>query len=184
MKMSQKVSENTLNDFRVEYSPLRVANRPVEDAHTSFTRDMLRQSDSTFLPVSALTTTLIGSASPASFRASKSALSEAPWAGMSIVLLRKILRHDIWHHGIIGRAKISITLSKLSILHKWIVPNCKSILNKSVNKKDSLNVASRAYAMDVHNELGRAKSLRELNWTGTRDENDLVYERQKEDVLI
>ncbi|MEQ9693001.1 TauD/TfdA family dioxygenase [Shimia sp. SDUM112013] len=155
------------------------------DLHTlNLQSNMLWHSDSTFLPVPALTNILIGRVIPSSGGNTELASTRAAWADMPENLKNKIRDRGIWHHYAVSRAKISEELSKLPMFHKWPAQHWKAVLQNPVNKKESLYVASHAYAVDGYNELESEELLEELIGFCTQDDYAYSHAWQEGDVLI
>ena len=155
------------------------------DLHTlNLQSNMLWHSDSTFLPVPALTNILIGRVLPSSGGATELASTRAAWAEMPEVLRDKIRGRGISHHYSISRAKISEELSKLPMFHKWPAQRWKAVLTNPVNGKDSLYIASHAYAVDGYDEAESAALLEELMNFCTQDRYVYRHDWKENDVLI
>lgn len=155
------------------------------DQHTLHLKsNMLWHSDSTFMPVPALTNILIGRVIPSTGGATQLASTRSAWADMPEMLKAKIRDRGIWHHYAVSRAKISETLAKLPMFHKWPAQHWRAVLRNPINKKESLYLASHAYAVDGYNELESEKLLEEL--IGFCTQKDYVYSHdwQAGDVLI
>ena len=155
------------------------------DLHTlNLKTNMLWHSDSTFLPVPALTNILISRIAPSSGGATELASTRAAWAEMPEALRDKIRGRGISHHYATSRAKISEELAKLPMFHKWPSQHWKAVLTNPVNGKESLYIASHAYAVDGYDEAEGKALLDELMAFCTQDRFVYRHDWRENDVLI
>lgn len=119
------------------------------DLHTlNLKANMLWHSDSTFLPVPALTNILIARVVTPTGGQTELASTRAGWADMPEALKARIRGRALWHRYSHSRARISPELAKLPMFHKWPDQLWKAIWTNPVNQKEALYIASHAFAVD------------------------------------
>lgn len=119
------------------------------DLHTlNLKANMLWHSDSTFLPVPALTNILIARIVTESGGQTQFASTRAGWADMPEDLKSRIRGRGIWHRYAQSRIKISPELAKLPMFHKWEDQHWKSVWTNPSNGKEALYIASHSFAVD------------------------------------
>lgn len=155
------------------------------DLHTlNLQSNMLWHSDSTFMPVPALTNILVGRVVTSTGGATELASTRAAWREMPAKLADRIRGHAIWHHYATSRAKISESLAKLPMFHKWPAQKWKSVLTNPLNHTESLYIASHAYAVEGYSEEESRTLLEELTAFCTQDRYTYSHRWQTGDVLI
>lgn len=155
------------------------------DLHTlNLQSNMLWHSDSTFMPVPALTNILVGRVVTSTGGATELASTRAAWREMPAMLADKIRGRAIWHHYATSRAKISEALSKLPMFHKWPAQKWKAVLTNPLNHTESLYIASHAYDVEGYSEEESRTLLEELTAFCTQDRYTYSHRWQTGDVLI
>lgn len=155
------------------------------DLHTlNLQSNMLWHSDSTFMPVPALTNILVGRVVTSTGGATELASTRAAFRDMPARLSDKIRGRAIWHHYATSRAKISETLAKLPMFHKWPAQKWKAVLTNPLNHTESLYIASHAYAVEGYSEEESRTLLEELTAFCTQDRYTYSHRWQTGDVLI
>ncbi len=146
--------------------------------------NMLWHSDSTFLPVPALTNILVGRVVTSSGRATELALTRTSWRKMPEKLAAKFRDRAVWRYFAISRVKVSATLAKLPLFHNWPAQNWKLGLTNPLNRTESLYIASHAHAVEGYSEEESQSLLDELPAFCTQDQFIYKHLWQKGDVLI
>jgi alpha-ketoglutarate-dependent 2,4-dichlorophenoxyacetate dioxygenase len=155
------------------------------DLHTlNLKANMLWHSDSTFLPVPALTNILIARVVTTEGGATELASTRAAWAEMPEALKARIRGRGIRHHYAESRARISPELAQLEMFHKWPETRWNAIWRNPVNGREALYIASHARAVDgLDAEEGR-QLLDELMEFCTQPRFVYSHQWQEGDVLI
>lgn len=119
------------------------------DLHTlNLKANMLWHSDSTFLPVPALTNILVARVVTSEGGATELASTRAAWAEMPEALRARIRGRGITHHYAQSRARVSPELAQLPMFHKWPATRWNSLWTNPVNGRESLYIASHAQRID------------------------------------
>lgn len=155
------------------------------DLHTlNLKANMLWHSDSTFLPVPALTNILIARVVTTEGGATELASTRAAWAEMPEALRARIRGRGIRHHYAESRMRISPELAQLPMFHKWPETCWNSIWANPVNGREALYLASHARAVDgLEPPEGRAL-LDELITFCTQPRFVYAHQWRVGDVLI
>lgn len=155
------------------------------DLHTlNLKSNMLWHSDSTFLPVPALSNMLVARVVTETGGQTELASTRAGWADMPEALKSRIRGRGIWHRYAHSRAKISKELAKLPMFHKWDDQCWKSVWTNPANGQEALYIASHAFAvegMDAEEALELIDSL--MNWV-TQPEYVYSHTWNVGDVLV
>lgn len=164
-----------------------------EDGSTSDEMDLktlglkanfLWHSDSTFLPVPALTNLLIGRVVTNSGGATELASTRAAWAAMPDELKSRIEGRGIWHRYSHSRKKISAELAALPMFHKWPDQHWKAVWENPVNQREALYIASHAFKIDGYDEAESQELLDELMDFCTQPEFVYSHQWSVGDVLL
>lgn len=155
------------------------------DLHTlNLKANMLWHSDSTFLPVPALTNILIARIVTETGGQTEFASTRAGWADMPEDLKSRIRGHGIWHRYAQSRARISPELAKLPMFNKWEDQRWNSVWTNPVNGKEALYIASHAYAVDGMDPTEGAALIDALTEYVTRPEYVFSHTWNVGDVLV
>ncbi len=160
----------------------------VQDATDLKTLDLkanfLWHSDSTFLPVPALTNILIARVVTHEGGATELASTRAAWAEMPEALKARIRGRGIWHRYSHSRAKISPELATLAKFNKWSDQHWQSVWTNPANGREALYIASHAFRVDGYDDTESEALLEELTEFATRPEFLYRHQWQVGDVLI
>lgn len=146
--------------------------------------NFLWHSDSTFLPVPALTNILIGRVATTEGGATELASTRAAWAAMPADLKRRIEGRGIWHRYSHSRAKISPELAALPMFNKWPDQHWNAVWRNPVNGREALYIASHAFRVDGYDEAESEALLDELTAFCTQPEFVYSHRWVPGDVLI
>ncbi len=124
--------------------------------------NFLWHSDSTFLPVPALTNLLIGRVVTNSGGATELASTRAAWTALPANLKSRIEGRGIWHQYSHSRRKISPELAALPMFNKWPDQHWNAVWKNPVNGREALYIASHAYKIDGYDEAESQVLLDEL----------------------
>lgn len=141
-------------------------------------------SDSTFMPMPALTNIITPRVITSTGGATELASTRAAWAAMPEPLKAKIRGRGIWHKYSHSRARISPELATLPMFHKWPAQHWKSVWKNPVNGQEALYIASHAFWVDGYDAAESQALLDELIAFCAQDE--FVYSHQWKigDVLL
>ncbi len=165
----------------------------MEDGKTSGEMDLktlnlksnfLWHSDSTFLPVPALTNILVARVVTTEGGATELASTRAAWAEMPEELKAKIRGRGIWHRYSHSRRKISEELSKLPMFNKWPDQHWRAVWANPVNGREALYLASHAFAVDGYDEAEGEALLAELTEFCTQPRYVYSHRWRVGDVLL
>ncbi len=155
------------------------------DLHTLHLKsNMLWHSDSTFLPVPALTNILIGRVITQTGGATELASTRAGWADMPEHLRAKIRDTGLWHRYSHSRARISPELAKLPMFHKWPDQLWRAVWTNPVNGREALYIASHAFMVEGMDQEAGATLIDELTTFVTQPQYVYSHKWQADDVLI
>lgn len=155
------------------------------DLHTlNLKANLLWHTDSTFLPVPALTNTLVARVVTSTGGATELASTRAAWAEMPEALKSRIRGRGIWHHFSQSRKRISPELAKLPQFHRWPAQHWKAVWTNPVNGREALYIASHSYAIDGLDEAESAALLDELMAFCTQPRFVYAHRWSVGDVLI
>ena len=155
------------------------------DLHTlNLKANMLWHSDSTFLPVPALTNILIARVVTTEGGATELASTRAAWAEMPEALKARIRGRCIRHHYAESRARISPELAQLEMFHKWPETRWNAVWKNPVNGREALYIASHARAVDGLDAAESRKLLDALMDFCTQPRFVYSHRWQVGDVLI
>ena len=146
--------------------------------------NFLWHSDSTFLPVPALTNILVGRIVTTEGGATELASTRAAWAEMPEELKAKIRDRGIWHRYSHSRRKISEELAKLPMFNKWPDQHWNAIWKNPVSGQEALYLASHAFAVDGYGEAEGEALLAELTDFCTQPRYVYAHRWQVGDVLL
>lgn len=119
------------------------------DLHTlNLKSNMLWHSDSTFLPVPALTNILTARVVTKTGGATELASTRAAWADMPEALKSRIRDCAFWHRYAHSRARISPDLARLPMFNKWPDQLWRAVWRNPVNGQEALYIASHAFAVE------------------------------------
>ena len=155
------------------------------DLHTlNLKANMLWHSDSTFLPIPALTNILIGRVVTEEGGQTELASTRAGWADMPERLKSQLCEAGFWHRYSHSRARIDPELAKLPMFNKWPDQLWRAVWRNPVNGEDALYIASHAYAVEgMEPEKGAALIDEALDWV-TQEAYVYAHTWQPGDVLI
>ncbi|MCU4652717.1 TauD/TfdA family dioxygenase [Roseibacterium sp. SDUM158016] len=165
----------------------------LEDGTTSGEMDLktlnlktnfLWHSDSTFLPVPALTNILVARIVTTSGGATELASTRAAWAEMPEALRARIAGRGIWHRYSHSRKKISEELSRLPMFNKWPDQHWSAVWTNPVNGREALYLASHAFAVDGYDAAEGEALLAELTDFCTQDRYVYSHRWAVGDVLL
>ena len=165
----------------------------LEDGSTSGEMDLktlnlkanfLWHSDSTFLPIPALSNILVARIVTTEGGATELASTRAAWADMPEGLRSRIEGRGIWHRYSHSRKKISEELSRLPLYTKWPDQHWRAVWPNPVNGREALYIASHAYLVDGLDEAESEALLEELTAFCTRPEYVYSHIWEVGDVLL
>ncbi|WP_254448984.1 TauD/TfdA family dioxygenase [Thalassococcus sp. S3] len=149
-------SRNAGDPFRVpEVSNILSDGRTSDemDLHTlNLKANMLWHSDSTFLPVPALTNILIARVVTETGGQTELASTRAAWSDMPETLKSRIRDRGFWHRYAHSRARISPELAKLDMFQKWPDQLWRAVWTNPVTGQEALYIASHAFAVEGMDE--------------------------------
>lgn len=155
------------------------------DLHTlNLKANFLWHTDSTFLPVPALTNTLVARVVTSTGGATELASTRAAWAAMPESLKDRIRDRGIWHHFSQSRARISPELAALPQFHRWPAQHWKAVWKNPRNGREALYIASHAQLVDGLDETESRALLEDLTAFCTRPEFVYAHHWSVGDVLI
>jgi alpha-ketoglutarate-dependent 2,4-dichlorophenoxyacetate dioxygenase len=155
------------------------------DLHTlNLKANLLWHSDSTFLPVPALTNTLIARVVTSQGGATELASTRAAWAAMPEDLKARIRGRGISHHYAQSRARVSPELAKLPQFHRWPAQRWKSVWTNPVNRREALYIASHSFAVDGLDEAASAALIDDLIGFCTQPQFVYAHRWQVGDLLV
>ena len=146
--------------------------------------NMLWHSDSTFLPVPALTNILISRVVTTEGGATELASTRAAWADMPDAMRARIEGRGIWHHYAHSRAKISPALAEMPMFNKWPETHWNAIWKNPVNDREALYLASHARRVDGYSVTEGQDLLAELTAFCTQPAYVYAHHWQVGDVLL
>ncbi|MEX0364575.1 MAG: TauD/TfdA dioxygenase family protein, partial [Ruegeria sp.] len=155
------------------------------DLHTlNLKSNMLWHSDSTFLPVPALTNILTARVVTKTGGHTELASTRAGWADLPERLKAQVRDTGFWHHYAHSRARISPELAKLPMFHKWPDQLWRAVWSNPVNGREALYIASHAYAIEGMDADAGAALIDELTEFVTQPPYVYSHKWQVGDVLI
>lgn len=155
------------------------------DLHTlQLKSNQLWHTDSTFLPVPALSNILIAEVVTESGGETELASTRAAWRNMPEALKAPFRDASLWHSYSHSRAKISEELLKLHIISKWSDQRWKAVWINPVNGREALYIASHAYRIEGRDEIESARLIDEAIAFCTQPEFVYRHRWQVGDVLI
>lgn len=155
------------------------------DLHTlQLKSNQLWHTDSTFLPVPALSNILIAEIVTESGGETELASTRAAWRDMPEALKAPFrdasLRHSYGH----SRAKISKELLNLHLINKWSDQSWKAVWVNPVNGREALYIASHAYRIEGRDEDESTRLIDEAVAFCTQPQYVYSHRWQVGDVLI
>lgn len=155
------------------------------DLHTlNLKANMLWHTDSTFLPVPALSNILAAKIVPPSGGATELASTRAAWADMPEDLKSRIRGKRVWHNQSHSRARLSAELAALPMFNRW-EPQCwPAVWTNPANGLEALYVASHAYQVEGIERDESQELIDELIAFCTRPEYVYSHSWTVGDVLI
>jgi alpha-ketoglutarate-dependent 2,4-dichlorophenoxyacetate dioxygenase len=155
------------------------------DFHTlNLKANMLWHADSTFLPVPALANILIGRVVTQGDGMTELASTRAGWADMPEALKAQIRGRGVRHHLSVSRRRISETLAKDPIFHKWPAQHWKAVWANPVTGEEALYLASHAFGVDGLDEADAMALIDELIAFVTQPAYVYTHHWRPGDVLI
>ena len=175
----------------VEFEVSAVSNEDgdgVFDADSLRTLDlqanMLWHTDSTFLPTPALVNILTATVLPTSGGQTELASTRVGWDEMSDAMKEHFQDAILWHRLSHSRSRISPELARLGKMTRWPDRPWTALWKNPVNGKDSLYIASHAFAIEGKGHEEGQKIIDEATEFCTRPENVYSHNWQIGDVLI
>lgn len=155
------------------------------DLHTlNLKSNMLWHTDSTFLPVPALTNILIGRVVTQTGGATELASTRAGWADMPEDMRAQIRGKGLWHRFSHSRARISPDLAKLPMFHKWPDQLWHAVWTNPVNGREALYIASHAFMVEGMDQDAGATLIDDLTTFVTQPQYVYSHQWRPGDVLI
>jgi len=145
--------------------------------------NQLWHTDSTFLPVPALSNVLTAKVVTAEGGETEFASTRAAWADMPASLRERVRDALIWHRFSHSRARISAELAQLPKFTKWPDQLWPAIWKNPVNGAEALYIASHAFAVEGLPEAEGAALIDDLIAFCTRDKYVYTHKWQVGDVL-
>jgi alpha-ketoglutarate-dependent 2,4-dichlorophenoxyacetate dioxygenase len=146
--------------------------------------NMLWHTDSTFLPVPALTNIAIARVMPDAGGATEFASTRAAFADLPAARRHELRRLRLWHRYAHSRAQISAELAALPMFNKWPDQLWPAVWKNPVNAKEAIYIASHAFTVDGMDDDDGAAMIRELIEWCTRPEYVYAHHWRVGDVLI
>ncbi len=155
------------------------------DLHTlNLKSNMLWHSDSTFLPVPALTNILIGRVVTETGGQTELATTRAAWQDMPEDLKAQVRDRGLWHRYSHSRARISPELAKLPKFNKWPDQLWRAVWKNPHNGREALYIASHAFAVEGLPADEGTKLIDELLSFATQPEYVFSHTWNVGDVLV
>jgi alpha-ketoglutarate-dependent 2,4-dichlorophenoxyacetate dioxygenase len=146
--------------------------------------NQLWHTDSTFLPVPALSNILTARVVTTEGGETAFASTRAAWADMPAELCERVRGQSMWHRFSHSRARISAELAMLPKFTKWPDQLWPAIWRNPVNGAEALYIASHAFAVDGMPAAEGAAQIDELIAFCTQDEYVYTHKWQVGDALI
>ncbi|RBI85945.1 TauD/TfdA family dioxygenase [Rhodosalinus halophilus] len=146
--------------------------------------NMLWHTDSTFLPVPALTNILVARVVPSEGGATELASTRAAFAAMSPERQDQLRRLRLRHRYSHSRAQISPELAELPMFNKWDDQVWPAVWRNPVNGAEAVYVASHACAVEGMDAAEGRALIAELIEACTRPEFVYAHRWRPGDVLI
>jgi alpha-ketoglutarate-dependent 2,4-dichlorophenoxyacetate dioxygenase len=146
--------------------------------------NQLWHTDSTFLPVPALSNILTARVVTTTGGETEFVSTRAAWAEMPEALRARIRGRAIWHRYSHSRARISAELARQPHITKWPDTLWRSIWTNPVNGAEALYIASHAFAVEGMDAAEGAALIDELIAFCTRPGTVYGHRWQVGDVLI
>lgn len=146
--------------------------------------NQLWHTDSTFLPVPALSNILIARVVTGEGGETEFASTRAAWADMSESLRSRIRNRLIWHRFSHSRARISAELARQHQFTKWPDQCWRAVWRNPVNGAEALYIASHAFRVEGLPETEGAALIDALIAFCTRPEYVYSHKWLEGDVLI
>ena len=146
--------------------------------------NMLWHTDSTFLPVPALTNIATARIVPSEGGATEFAGTRAAFRDLPPARQSELREMRLWHRYAHSRAQISARLARLPMFNKWEDQLWPALWRNPVNGLEAIYVASHAFAVDGMDDEAGAETIRELIETCTRPEYVYTHRWRVGDVLI
>lgn len=129
------------------------------DLHTlNLKANMLWHTDSTFLPVPALSNILTAKIVPSSGGNTELASTRAAWADMPESLKKQIRGRTVWHNQSHSRRRLSEELAALPMFNRWEPQHWQAIWKNPATGEEALYIASHAYRIEGM-EAGESQML-------------------------
>ncbi|MEM8653389.1 MAG: TauD/TfdA family dioxygenase, partial [Pseudomonadota bacterium] len=110
--------------------------------------NMLWHTDSTFLPIPALSNILVARVLPSSGGATELASTRTGWADLPEHMKERFRHAIIWHRLSHSRSKISAELAALPMMNRWPDRPWKAVWTNPITGEDALYIASHAFAIE------------------------------------
>lgn len=174
--------------FRIPQVSNLLANGEVTsemDLHTlQLKSNQLWHTDSTFLPVPALSNILIAEVVTESGGETELASTRAGWRDMPEAMKAQFRDALLWHSYGHSRAKISPELLKLRKINKWSDQAWKAVWTNPMNGEEALYIASHAYRIEGRSEADSARLIDEAISFCTQPRYVYSHKWRAGDVLI
>ncbi len=146
--------------------------------------NMLWHTDSTFLPIPALVNILTATVIPDGGGQTELASTRAAWGEMPEAMKSQLRDAIIWHRLSHSRSKISRELAQQTMMTRWPDRPWKAVWPNPVNQRESLYIASHAFAIEGLGHGEAQTLLDEAIGFCTRPEFVYSHEWEVGDVLI
>ena len=146
--------------------------------------NMLWHTDSTFLPVPALSNILVARVLPSSGGATELASTRTGWADLPEDMKEQFRDATIWHRLSHSRSKISAELAALPMMNRWPDRPWKAVWTNPVTGEDALYIASHAFAIEGMGLEDGQSLLDAATEICTQPQNVYTHHWQPGDVLI
>ena len=132
------------------------------DLHTlQLKSNQLWHTDSTFLPVPALSNILMAGVVTESGGETELASTRAAWRDMPEILKAQLRNASLWHSYGHSRAKVSEELLKLRKINKWSDQLWRAVWTNPINNREALYIASHAYRIEGRDEEASTRLIEE-----------------------
>ncbi len=146
--------------------------------------NMLWHTDSTFLPVPALSNILVARVVPSEGGATEFASTRAAFRDLPVERQASLRNLRLKHRYSHSRAKISTELAQLPMFNKWPDQVWPAVWKNPLNGTEAIYIASHAYAVEGMDEAAGKVLIDELIETCTRPEYVYSHQWRVGDVMI
>ncbi len=146
--------------------------------------NFLWHTDSTFLPVPALANILQARVVPSRGGETEFVSSRVGWRDLAPELKERIRDRALWHRYAHSRQKIDPEMAKREMFHLWDDQCWRAVIKNPANGKESLYIASHAYAVDGLEDAEGLALITEVTEAITQPDQVYSHRWQPGDVLI